>query len=254
MRGLRPFAGVPRDPAPTASCGYDAFGNVVSSTGAWQGPFGYGGPFGCQEDATGLRLLGPRLYDPSTGRFLTRDPVKDGRNWYVYCAGDPVNFTDPTGLCWESAFDFAMLVKGIADFIEEPSLGTGVGVIADGLALIAPVPNIAAVRHLRIDEARALPRRQHFPEDPGQIDDKLGVPGRPRPDGPDTPGRGKIEWPLPNGRTLVFERHPSKPIGDPRHDDWHYHVNPPGGRPHCRDSAGQQAWRPGEAIPWELIL
>jgi RHS repeat-associated protein len=77
---------------------YDAFGNVSSSTGAFVGPFGYGGGFGYQEDATGLKLLGHRLYDSSTGRFLTRDPIQDGRNWYVYCENDPANGADPEGL------------------------------------------------------------------------------------------------------------------------------------------------------------
>jgi len=77
---------------------YDAFGNLATSTGTWTGPFGYAGGFGYQEDATGLRLLGHRLYDASTGRFLTRDPIKDGRNWYAYCESDPISFADPNGL------------------------------------------------------------------------------------------------------------------------------------------------------------
>jgi RHS repeat-associated protein len=79
---------------------YDAFGNVVSSSGTWSGPFGYAGNFGYQQDASGLKLLGHRYYDPSTGRFLTRDPIKDGRNWYAYGAGEaaPTMMADPTGL------------------------------------------------------------------------------------------------------------------------------------------------------------
>lgn len=40
------------------------------------GPFSYGGGFGCQKDATGLKLLGHRLYDSSTDRFLTRNLMK----------------------------------------------------------------------------------------------------------------------------------------------------------------------------------
>jgi len=80
-----------------ASRQYDAFGNVASSTGTWSGPFGYAGGFGYQEDATGLKLLGHRYYDSSTGRFLTRDPIKDGRNWYVYCGNDPVGYVDVDG-------------------------------------------------------------------------------------------------------------------------------------------------------------
>jgi RHS repeat-associated protein len=78
----------------------DAFGNQTSINGAWTGPFGYAGGFGYQQHSdSGLMLLGHRYYDPSTGRFLTRDPIKDGRNWYGYGGGDgaPTGFVDPEG-------------------------------------------------------------------------------------------------------------------------------------------------------------
>ncbi|HRF61091.1 MAG TPA: RHS repeat-associated core domain-containing protein [Fimbriimonadaceae bacterium] len=86
-----------------SSRNYDAFGAVTSSSGTHQGPFGYGGPYGYQTDPdTGLMLLGHRFFDPSVGRFLTRDPIKDGRNWYGYGGGysNPVNGCDPDGLEW----------------------------------------------------------------------------------------------------------------------------------------------------------
>lgn len=36
---------------------------------------------GYQEDGdNGLKLLGHRYYDPSTGRFLSRAPAKESRN------------------------------------------------------------------------------------------------------------------------------------------------------------------------------
>ena len=59
----------------TATKRYNAFGLQSSSTGAWKSPFVYGGPWGYQEDgdASGLKLLGHRYYDPGTGRFLSRD-------------------------------------------------------------------------------------------------------------------------------------------------------------------------------------
>jgi RHS repeat-associated protein len=90
---------------------YDAFGNLLSSTGTWGGPLGYAGGFGYQEDATGLKLLGHRYYDSSTGRFLTRDPIQDGRNWYVYCGNDPVVYVDEDGL------QRGRVIKGIIDWI-----------------------------------------------------------------------------------------------------------------------------------------
>ncbi len=83
----------------TASKQYDAFGNEVSSSGSWQGPFQYGGAFGYHTDTDyGLKHLGARYYDPTTGRFLSRDPIKDGRNWYGYCASAPVGMFDANGL------------------------------------------------------------------------------------------------------------------------------------------------------------
>ena len=76
----------------------DAFGNTVASSGTSVSPFGFAGGAGYQSDAdTGLMLLGHRYYDPSTGRFLSRDPIRAGLNWYTYCGNDPVNGSDPTG-------------------------------------------------------------------------------------------------------------------------------------------------------------
>lgn len=43
-------------------------------------------------------LLGHRYYDASVGRFLSRDPIHAGDNWYAYCNNDPVNSTDSNGL------------------------------------------------------------------------------------------------------------------------------------------------------------
>lgn len=77
---------------------YDAFGMLVSSTGSTASPFGFAGEHGYQEDLDSeLKLLGHRYYDPSTGRFLTRDPDQDGRNWYTYVKNNPLTFVDPDG-------------------------------------------------------------------------------------------------------------------------------------------------------------
>ena len=41
-----------------------------------------------------------RIYSPTLGRFLQTDPIGygDGLNMYNYVGGDPVNFTDPSGM------------------------------------------------------------------------------------------------------------------------------------------------------------
>ena len=56
-----------------------------------------------QDAATGLYYLRARYYDPTTGRFLTRDPfpglaaLPQTRHPYVYVGNNPVNLTDPAG-------------------------------------------------------------------------------------------------------------------------------------------------------------
>jgi hypothetical protein len=45
--------------------------------------------------------MGVRLYDPTTGRFLSVDPVPGGSaNAYEYCGGDPLNRYDLDGRFW----------------------------------------------------------------------------------------------------------------------------------------------------------
>ncbi|MBR7079278.1 MAG: RHS repeat-associated core domain-containing protein, partial [Treponema sp.] len=48
--------------------------------------------------ASGAYNFGFRDYNPNTATFTTEDPIRDGLNWYTYCAGDPVNFVDMWGL------------------------------------------------------------------------------------------------------------------------------------------------------------
>ncbi len=75
---------------------YDAFGNEVTENTADTNPFRYAGEYFDAE--TGQIYLRNRYYDPSTGRFISEDPVMDGLNWYVYCGNNPVIFIDPLGL------------------------------------------------------------------------------------------------------------------------------------------------------------
>jgi RHS repeat-associated protein len=85
--------------AVTDTAEFDAFGKVVSRTGTNATQKGFAGGYGYQEDGeTGYKLLGHRYYDADTGRFLSRDPVQDGRNWYSYCKNNPLKVVDSSGL------------------------------------------------------------------------------------------------------------------------------------------------------------
>ncbi len=56
----------------------------------------YAGHFWDEE--AGLYYSNARWYDPTTGRFVSEDPARDGQNWYVYCKANPMGFMDPKGL------------------------------------------------------------------------------------------------------------------------------------------------------------
>jgi RHS repeat-associated protein len=56
---------------------------------------------GAPSDAAGLVFLRNRYYDPNSGTFTQPDPIGllGGVNLYGYAGNDPVQFTDPYGLC-----------------------------------------------------------------------------------------------------------------------------------------------------------
>ncbi len=73
-------------------------------------PFGYAGGY---TDPTGLIYLINRYYDPSTGQFLSVDPlVAITGEPYAYVGGDPVNLTDPLGLCNSNIFSGSFWTQG----------------------------------------------------------------------------------------------------------------------------------------------
>jgi RHS repeat-associated protein len=89
---------------------YDAWGNAVNITGSTPNVYLYRGE---QYDPDlSLYYLRARYLNPSTGRFLSRDP-EAGRiktpaslHKYLYAGGDPVNRVDPRGRLWS---DYAEL-------------------------------------------------------------------------------------------------------------------------------------------------
>jgi len=78
---------------------YDVWGNVVEDTSPGFQPFGFAG--GIYDQHTGLVRFGARDYDPRTGRWTSKDPIRFGGgdpNLIGYVENDPINFIDPEGL------------------------------------------------------------------------------------------------------------------------------------------------------------
>jgi len=51
-----------------------------------------------EDGATEFYYFGARYYDPEVGRFISRDPAKDGLNWYAYVSMNPIARVDHDGL------------------------------------------------------------------------------------------------------------------------------------------------------------
>lgn len=88
-----------------STASYDPFGVPLVTTspvaGAPSNPIGWQGQLA---DATGQYNLRAREYDPTTGRFLSRDPLESDReealgSAYLYANNMPTTMTDPSGSC-----------------------------------------------------------------------------------------------------------------------------------------------------------
>jgi len=82
---------------------YDAFGAPTHSPGSSANTFQFTGQ---QRDAdSGLQYLRARYYDPTVGRFLSRDPLPGQlmrpatQNRFAYVRNNPASSVDPLGLC-----------------------------------------------------------------------------------------------------------------------------------------------------------
>lgn len=88
---------------------YDAFGNTVSSSGTYAATNAYRFSTKPQDSVSELYYYGYRYYNPSTGRWLSRDPIEqikgdkpellpEGPNIYAYVGNSPLGRWDLLGL------------------------------------------------------------------------------------------------------------------------------------------------------------
>ena len=90
-----------------ASYEYEPFGVTVKTTGSDQDNLGFTGKR--MDAGSGLSYFGARYYDSEMGRFISRDPAQDGRNWFVYCSNNPLKYVDLSGL-----------MQTVSDWLKDP--------------------------------------------------------------------------------------------------------------------------------------
>jgi len=106
--------------ATTDTYTYDAFGNLIRSTGTTQNNYLYTGE---QYDPNiGFYYLRARYMNPENGRFLTTDPIPGlafdpvTLHKYLYARGNPANVIDPRGefgIFFAVSRIFSLLYRGV---------------------------------------------------------------------------------------------------------------------------------------------
>ena len=152
VRQLTNLAGIVTD-----TYNYDAFGNLLNSTGTTPNNYLYRGE---QYDPDlGLYYLRARYYNPQTGRFLSRDPEDGNPNdpaslhKYLYAGGDPVNAMDPTG---RDLFDTALVEGGSAPTSIEAGISILGGTPAQVAAWAATIEQYIGIAYLTAQDILAV--------------------------------------------------------------------------------------------------
>ena len=108
---------------------------ALAKSHAWRGK---------RQEVNGLIYFGKRYYDPTTGRFISPDPLghSGSIDLYSYANGDPVNFVDPSGMFACAA------MEGVRNNIDGIQLGLDAGGFIPVIGIGADALNAA------IDAAR----------------------------------------------------------------------------------------------------
>ena len=128
---------------------YDAWGNILSTTGTMAGTLGTHNPLRYRgyvyDQETGLYYVSSRYYDPKICRFINADAFAStgqgiiGNNMFAYCGNNPVTRVDIGGYFWDTVFDIASLVYSAIEVFNNPDdIGAWVGLVCDVVDVAIP--------------------------------------------------------------------------------------------------------------------
>lgn len=94
---------------------YSPFGEILNTQGSTNNPFKFVGRFGVITEPDGTLFMRARFYEPTTGRFLSKDPIEGIQtnpqtlHSYIYAVNRPTFSSDPSGKIAPAA---AILITG----------------------------------------------------------------------------------------------------------------------------------------------
>jgi RHS repeat-associated protein len=124
-------------------------------------------------DMSGQMYMRNRYYDPATGRFTQEDPsgLAGGLNAYGFAAGDPVNYSDPFGLCPNLDQCLAEVLDALVQYIACECAR------ADGKPIVTTFAKMAAVHGNSKMSAADQHLYRIYDEGTGETD-KFGISGQ----------------------------------------------------------------------------
>ena len=120
---------------PVVEYTYDAWGNILTTTGSMASTLGVHNPLRYRgyvyDTELGLYYLQSRYYNPEMGRFINADAYTStgqgilGNNMFAYCNNNPVVYCDPNGfILVPAAFEFLdtwLIGDGSKQYYDEDS-------------------------------------------------------------------------------------------------------------------------------------
>ncbi|AOY76011.1 RHS repeat domain-containing protein [Clostridium formicaceticum] len=111
---------------------YDEWGNITNQQEQIKNPIKYCGEYFDEE--SGLYYLRARYYDPTTGRFITKDSYEGeitnplSMNQYIYCMNNPLIYEDPSGHFIATIIGglSGAIIGGISAVLQKKDIGTGI--------------------------------------------------------------------------------------------------------------------------------